>query len=57
MFFLFKVYEVKGKEFYYDEFFSKDKDVFIKKVIEKNVFYFVKMLDMLFIDVRFKLMF
>lgn len=53
---LLKVYEAKGKEFYYDELFSKDKDVFTKKAIEKNVFYFAKMLDMPLTDARLKLM-
>ncbi|MFA7417606.1 MAG: hypothetical protein WCZ19_03600 [Acholeplasma sp.] len=52
---LLKVYEAKGKEFYYDELFSKDKDVFTKKAIEKNVFYFAKIMDMPLTDARLRL--
>ncbi|WP_025724572.1 hypothetical protein [Acholeplasma granularum] len=52
---LLKVYEAKGKDFYYDELFSKDKDVFLKKTIEKNVFYFAKILKMPLTDARLKL--
>lgn len=52
---LLKVYEAKGKEFYYDELFSKDKDVFTKKAIEKNVYYFAKILDMPLTNARLKL--
>lgn len=52
---LLKVYEAKGKEFYYDELFSKDKDVFTKKAVEKNVIYFAKLLNMQLTDARLKL--
>lgn len=50
-----RVYESKGKEFFYDELFNKDKDVFLKKTIESNVFYIGKLLNMPLTDARLKL--
>lgn len=53
---LLKVYEAKGKEFYFDELFLKDKDVFLKNIIEKNVYYFGKILKLPLTDARLKLL-
>src|SRR5690606_38496943 len=53
---LLKVYEAKGKSSYYDELFERDKDVFLKKTIEKNVYYFGKLMDLGLTDARLKLL-
>ncbi len=53
---LLKVYEAKGKEFYYDELFDRDKDVFLKKIIEKNVYFFGKILKLPLTDARLKML-
>ncbi len=53
---LLKVYEAKGKAFYFDELFERDKDVFRRKTIEKNVYYFGKMIGLSLTDTRLKLL-
>lgn len=52
---LLQVYEAKGKAFYYDELFERDKDVFLKKTIEDNLFYLSKILNFELTDSRLKL--
>ncbi|WP_162150702.1 hypothetical protein [Acholeplasma equifetale] len=51
---LIKVYEAKGKEFYYDDLFQRDKDIFKNKVIETNAFYLGKILKFDFTEPRLK---
>lgn len=53
---LLKVYESKGKEFYYDDLFERDQDVFMKKTIEDNVYYLGKIMDLPLTDARLKLL-
>src|SRR5690554_4089535 len=53
---LLKVYEAKGKSFYYDELFERDSDVFLRKTIEKNIYFFGKILDLGLTDARLKLL-
>lgn len=53
---LLKVYEAKGKEFYYDDVFTRDYDVFTRKVIEDNVYYVGKILKLDLTDARLKLL-
>ena len=53
---LLKVYEAKGKEFYYDDVFERDYDVFTRKVIEDNVYYFGKVLKLDLTDTRLRLL-
>src|SRR5690554_6483865 len=56
LFLLLKVYEAKGKEFYYDELFDRDKDVFLKKTIEQNTYYFGKIIGLDLTDARIRLL-
>lgn len=53
---LLKVYEAKGKEFYYDDVFERDYDVFTRKVIEDNVYYIGKVLKLDLTDTRLRLL-
>lgn len=42
---LLKLYEQRGKAFYYDNLFKRDKDAFHKKAFEENIECLFKMLD------------
>lgn len=53
---LLSVYESKGKEFYYDELFSRDKNTFERKTVEDNLYYLGKFLMLDLTDARLKLL-
>lgn len=53
---LIKVYENKGKEFYYQELFKADQLVLNKKTTETNVYYFGKILNLDLTDARLKIL-
>ncbi|CCV64584.1 conserved hypothetical protein [Alteracholeplasma palmae J233] len=56
MLLLLSVYESKGKEFYYDELFSRDSNVYEKKVVLDNAYYFAKIFSFDLTDSRLKLL-
>ncbi|MFA5692247.1 MAG: hypothetical protein WC907_01410 [Acholeplasmataceae bacterium] len=53
---LIKVYENKGKEFYYDKLFKTDEEVLKVKTSEENTFYLGKILNLELTDARLRLL-
>ena len=56
MLLLLSVYESKGKEFYYDDLFSRDLSVFERKVAEENIYFIGKIFNFDLTDSRLKLL-
>lgn len=52
---LLKLYESRGKTFYYNELFKKDYDAFVAKTIEEDVTEIAKLLNLGLTDARVKL--